>query len=120
MTTETTQEPQPPVMNVAEVYRILGSLERGQAEIKEQLVRNEERTEQRFDRIEQRIDRNEERTEQRIDRNEERADRHEERNEQRYRETNRRIDRLWYTIAGATIVILAGLAGLAAQNALMG
>ncbi len=93
MTTEATQEPQapqPPVMNVAEVYRILGSLERGQTEIKEQLVRSDERNDQRFAR------------------NEERLDRCEERNEQRFRETNRRIDRLWYTIVGIGAAIIAG------------
>lgn len=87
--------------DVREVYRILGGLERGQEEIKE-----------RFDRQDQRSDRHE-------DHNNQQFDRHEERNEQRYRETNRRIDRLWYTIVGATIAILAGIAGLALQNALM-
>ena len=107
MTTEATQGQQPAVppemdaSDVREVYRILGGLERGQAEIKE-----------RFDRQDQRFDRHE-------DHNNQQFDRHEERNEQRYRETNRRIDRLWYTIVGATIAILAGIAGLALQNALM-
>ena len=106
MTTEATQGQQPaapPEMDasdVREVYRILGSLERGQAEIKE-----------RFDRQDQRFDRHE-------DHNNQQFDRHEERNEQRYRETNRRIDRLWYTIVGFGLVILAGMAGLALQNAL--
>ena len=106
MTTEATQGQQPAVppemdaSDVREVYRILGGLERGQAEIKE-----------RFDRQDQRFDRHE-------DHNNQQFDRHEERNEQRYRETNRRIDRLWYTIVGATIAILAGIAGLALQNAL--
>ena len=97
MTTEATenpQAPQPPVMNVAEVYRILGSLERGQAEIKEQLIRSEERNEQRFAR-------NEERTEQRFAR-------YEELNEHRFRETNRRIDRLWYTIVGMGSAAIVG------------
>ena len=125
MTTEATQGQQPAVppemdaSDVREVYRILGSLERGQAEIKERF----DRQDQRFDRQDQRSDRHEERNEQQFDRHEERNeqqfDRHEERNEQRYRETNRRIDRLWYTIVGATIVILTGIAGLALQNALM-
>ncbi len=107
MTTEATQGQQPAVppemdaSDVREVYRILGGLERGQAEIKE-----------RFDRQDQRFDRHE-------DHNNQQFDRHEERNEQRYRETNRRIDRLWYTIVVATIAILAGIAGLALQNALM-
>ena len=114
MTTEATQGQQPAVppemdsSDVREVYRILGGLERGQAEIKERF----DRQDQRFDRQDQRSDRHEERNEQQFDR-------HEERNEQRYRETNRRIDRLWYTIVGATIVILTGIAGLALQNALM-
>ena len=107
MTTEATQGQQralPPEMDasdVREVYRILDGLERGQEEIKE-----------RFDRQNQRSDRHE-------DHNNQQFDRHEERNEQRYRETNRRIDRLWYTIVGTTIAILAGIAGLALQNALM-
>ena len=107
MTTEATQGQQPAVppemdaSDVREVYRILGGLERGQEEIKE-----------RFDRQDQRFDRHE-------DHNNQQFDRHEERNEQHYRETNRRIDRLWYTIVGATIAILAGIAGLALQNALM-
>ncbi len=95
MTTEATQGPQPatpPEMDasdVREVYRILGGLERGQTEIKE-----------------------------RLDRQDQRFDRHEERDEQRYRETNRRIDRLWYTIVGFGLAVLAGMAGLALQNAL--
>lgn len=84
-------------MEVAEVFRILGRLEQAQDGTKEQLAEIKER----FDRQDQRFDR------------------HEERNEQRYRETNRRIDRLWYTIVGATIAILAGIAGLALQNALL-
>ena len=79
MTTEATETPQPPVMNVAEVYRILGSLERGQIDIKEQLTRSEER-----------------------------FDRSEERNEQRFREVNRRIDRLWYTIVGIGAAVIVG------------
>ena len=118
MTTEATQGQQPAVppemdaSDVREVYRSLGSLERGQAEIKERLDRQEQRFDRHEERNEQRFDRHEERNEQQFDR-------HEERNEQRYRETNRRIDRLWYTIVGATIAILAGIAGLALQNALM-
>ena len=107
MTTEATQGPQPATppagmdaSDVREVYRILGGLERGQAEIKE-----------RLDRQDQRLDRHEERNEQQFDR-------YEERNEQRYRETNRRIDRLWYTIVGFGLAVLAGMAGLALQNAL--
>ena len=95
-------------MEVAEVFRILGRLEQAQDGTKEQLAEIKER----FDRQDQRFDRHE-------DHNNQQFDRHEERNEQRYRETNRRIDRLWYTIVGTTIAILAGIAGLALQNALM-
>ena len=124
MTTEATETSQSPVINVAEVYRILGILERAHAEtkeqlveIKEQIVRNEERTEQRFARSEERTDqrfaRSEERTDQRLTRSEERTDR-------QFREVNQRIDRLWYTIVGFGLVILAGIAGLAIQNALFG
>ena len=94
MTTEATQQPQvpqPPVMDVAEVYRTLGRLEEGQQQTREHLAR-----------IEQRIDR------------------HEERNDLQFAEVNRRIDRVWYTIVGGAIAILAGMAGLAVQNALMG
>ena len=117
MTTEATQGPQPATppagmdaSDVREVYRILGGLERGQAEIKERL----DRQDQRFDRQDQRFDRQD----QRFDRQDERFDRQDERNEQRYRETNRRIDRLWYTIVGFGLAVLAGMAGLALQNAL--
>ncbi len=127
MTTEATQQPQtpqPPVMDVAEVYRTLGRLEEGQQQAREHLAR----IEQRFDRYEevnnQRLDRHEELNNQRLDRHEElnnqQFERHEVRNEQRYLETNKRIDRLWYTIVGGSIAILAGMAGLAVQNALMG
>ena len=87
MTTEATETPQPPVMNVAEVYRILGSLERGQAEIKERLDRQD----------------------QRLDRQEERFDRQEDRNNQRFSEVNRRIDRLTYTILGVGTALTVGL-----------
>jgi hypothetical protein len=94
MTTEATQQPQnpqPPVMDVAEVYRTLGRLEEGQLQTREQLAR-----------IDQRLDR------------------HEERNDLQFTEVNRRVDRVWYTIVGAAVAILAGMAGLAVQNALMG
>ena len=116
MTTEATQQPQapqPPVMDVAEMYRTLGRLEEGQQQAREHLAR-----------IEQRFDRYEEVNNQRLDRHEEhnnqQFERHEVRNEQRYLETNKRIDRLWYTTVGAIVAILAGMAGLAVQNALMG
>ena len=105
MTTEATQQPQapqPPVMDVSEVYRTLGRLEEGQQQTREHLAR-----------IELRFDRHEELNNQQFER-------HEVRNEQRYLETNKRIDRLWYTIVGGSIAILAGMAGLAVQNALMG
>ena len=97
MTTEATQDPQtpqPPVMNVAEVYRILGGLERGQAEIKDQLVRSEERNDQRFARIEERVD--------------QRFTQQEERNDRQFREAARRVDRLWYTIVGIGAAIIVG------------
>ena len=92
MTTGATQQPtpQPPVMDVAEVYRALGRLEEASSQNKEHLVR-----------IEQRLDRREER------------------NDLQFTEVNRRIDRLWYTIVGGSIAILAGMAGFAVQNALM-
>ena len=101
MTTEASQQPQspqPPVMDVAEVYRTLGRLEEGQLQTREHLNR----------------------IEQRLDRDDQRLDRHEERNDLQFAEVNRRIDRVWYTIVGGAIAILAGMAGLAVQNALMG
>ena len=114
MTTEATQQPQapqPPVMDVSEVYRILGTLQQAHVgteqqlvEVKQQLVRHEERNDQQFARLEERTD--------------QRFERHEERNDAQNRETNRRIDRVWYTIVGGTIAILAGMAGLAVQIAL--
>ncbi len=107
MTTEAAenpQAPQTPVVNVVEVYRTLGSLERGQIEIKERL----DRQDQRFDR-----------QDQRFDRQDQRADAFEARSEQRHRETNRRVDRLWYSILGLGIAGLAGMAGLSVQIALM-
>ena len=82
MTTEATenpQAPQPPVMDVAEVYRTLGRLEEAQSQTGSILVR-----------IEQRLDRQEER------------------NEQRFRDVNRRIDRLWYTIVGIGAALAVG------------
>ena len=94
MTTEATQQPQspqPPLMDVAEVYRTLGRLEEASSQNKEQL-----------NRIDQRLGG------------------HEERNDLQFAEVNRRVDRVWYTIVGGAIAILAGMAGLAVQNALMG
>ena len=84
MTTEATETPQPPVMNVSEVYRALGSLERGQTELKEQLIRHEERNDQQFVRLEERTDR-------------------------QFAEVNRRIDRLTYTILGIGAALAVGL-----------
>ena len=82
MTTEATQNPQgpqPTVMDIAEIYRILGRLEAEQTQAKEHLIR----IEQRFDR-------------------------QDERNEQRFRDVNRRIDRLWYTIVGIGAALAIG------------
>lgn len=67
-------------MDVAEVYRTLGSLERGQAEIKE-----------------------------RLDRQDQRLDRQEERSERQFAEVNRRIDRLTFTILGVGAALAVGL-----------
>ena len=97
----------------------MGSLERGQTEIKEQLVRNEERNDQRHARIEEQLARNEERNDQRHacseeqlarseERNGQRHARSEERNDQQFREVNRRIDRLWYTIVGIGVAVIVG------------
>ena len=92
MTTEATQGSQPstpPEMeasDVREVYRSLGNLERGQAEIKERL----DRQDQRFDRQDQRFDRQDERS------------------DRQFAEVNRRIDRLWYTIVGIGAALAIG------------
>ena len=104
MTTEATENPQAPppsVMEVAEVYRVIGRLEQAQegtkeqiAEVKELLARHEERNEQQFARLEER--------------NEQRSARQEERSDQQFREVNRRIDRLMYTIMGISTVAIAG------------
>lgn len=89
MTTEATQGPQPATphemdsSDVREVYRALGSLERGQAEIKERL----DRQDQRFDRQDQRFDRQDERS------------------DRQFAEVNRRIDRLTYTIIGGIVAL---------------
>ena len=82
MTTEAAQNPQspqPPVMDVAEVYRTMGRLEEAQSQNKEILAR-----------VEQRLDRQEER------------------NEQRFRDVNRRIHRLWHTIVGIGAALAVG------------
>ncbi len=82
MTTEATQDPQPATpqemaaSDVREIYRSLGNLERGQAEIKERL----DRQDQRFDRQDERSDR-------------------------QFAEVNRRIDRLTYTIIGGIVAL---------------
>ena len=93
MTTEATQGPEPatpPGMqasDVREIYRSLGNLERGQAEIKERL----DRQDQRFDRQDQRFDRQEERS------------------DRQFAELNRRIDRLTYTIIGGMVALAVAL-----------
>ena len=113
MTTEASGTPQPPVMEVAEVYRLLGNLERGQtnleagqAELKEQLTRLEDRTNQRFDRIEgqynQRFDRIEGQYNQRFDRIE------------------RRVDRLMFAIIGFGAAMLVAAAGYALRGLFSG
>ena len=83
MATETTQnpqDPQPPMMDVAEVYRTLGRLEAGQA----QLEAGHTQINQRIDRLEQNT-------------------------AQQFIEVNRRIDRLTYTIIGVGAALIIGL-----------
>ena len=91
MTTETPDSPQPPLMDVAEVYRTLGRLEEGQSQLKDQLVRHEERNERQFERIEQRFERLES-----------------------------RIDRLMLALCAIGATIIAGVGGIILQNALSG
>ncbi len=91
MTTEAPDSPQPPLMDVAEVYRTLGRLEEGQVQLKDQLVRNEERNERRFDRIDERFTRLE-----------------------------GRIDRLMLGLFAIGATIIVGFGGIILQNALGG
>ncbi len=101
MTTEATQNPQapqPPVMDVAEVYLILGRLEQAQAGTKDQLVD-----------IKAQIVRQEERNDQNFRDGNGRIDRLEENGNRQFAELNRRIDRLWYTIVGIGAALAVGL-----------
>ena len=112
MTTETPDLPQPPLMNVAEVYRTLGRLEEGQSQLKDQLVRHEERNERQFDRIEQRFNRMDER----FDRVDERFARVDE----RFARLESRIDRLMFALFAIEATIIVGFGGIILQNALGG
>ena len=115
MTTEAAQDPQtpqPPVMDVAEVYRTLGRLEAVQSQTREILVRIEQRLDRQEERNDQRFAQQEERNDQRFTQQEERNDQRfgqqEERNDRQFREVNRRIDRLGYTIVGIGAAIIVG------------
>ena len=112
MTTETPDLPQPPLMNVAEVYRTLGRLEEGQSQLKDQLVRHDERNERQFDRIEQRFNRMDER----FDRVDERFARVDE----RLARLESRIDRLMFALFAIEATIIVGFEGIILQNALGG
>jgi predicted nuclease with TOPRIM domain len=112
MTTETPDPPQPPLMDVAEVYRTLGRLEEGQSQLKDQLVRHEERNERQFDRIEQRFNRMDER----FDRVDERFARVDE----RLARLESRIDRLMLALFAIGATIIVGFGGIILQNALGG
>ena len=112
MTTETPDPPQPPLMDVAEVYRTLGRLEEGQSQLKDQLVRHEERNERQFDRIEQRFNRMDER----FDRVDERFARVDE----RLARLESRIDRLMFALFAIEATIIVGVGGIILQNALGG
>ena len=91
MTTETPDSPQPPLMDVAEVYRTLGRLEEGQSQFKDQLVRHEERNERQFERI-----------------------------EHRFARLESRIDRLMLALFAIGATMIAGFGGIILQNALSG
>ena len=109
MTTEATenvQPTQPPIAESLEIQRTLGRLEAEQTNTKEQLIRLDQRMEQRFTAHEQS--------------NAQQYTAHEHGNAQQFIEVNRCVDRLWYTIVGFGLAILAGIAGLAIQNALIG
>jgi predicted nuclease with TOPRIM domain len=119
MTTETPDPPQPPLMDVAEVYRTLGRLEEGQSQLKDQLVRHEERNERQFDRIEQRFDRMDERF-ARVDERFTRVDERFDRIEQRFTRIEGRIDRLMLALFAIGATIIVGFGGIILQNALGG
>ena len=112
MTTETPDPPRPPQIDVAEVYRTLGRLEEGQSQLKDQLVRHEERNERQFDRIEQRFNRMDER----FDRVDERFARVDE----RLARLESRIDRLMLALFAIGATIIVGFGGIILQNALGG
>ena len=105
MTTEASDPPQPPLMDVSEVYRTLGRLEEGQVQLKEQLVRQEERNERQFDRIDERFNRMDERF-ARVD--------------ERFARLEGRIDRLMLALFAIGATIIVGVGGIILQNALGG
>ncbi len=105
MTTEAPDLPQPPLMDVSEVYRTLGRLEEGQVQLKEQLVRQEERNERQFDRIDERFNRMDERF-ARVD--------------ERFARLEGRIDRLILVLFAIGATIIVGFGGIILQNALGG
>ena len=98
MTTETPDSPQPPLMDVAEVYRTLGRLEEGQSQLKDQLVRHEERNERQFERIDERF--------AGID--------------GRFARLEGRIDRLMLPLLAIGATIIVGFGGVILQNTLGG
>ena len=105
MTTEASDPPQPPLMDVSEVYRTLGRLEEGQVQLKEQLVRQEERNERQFDRIDERFNRMDERFAS-VD--------------ERFARLEGRIDRLMLALFAIGATIIVGFGGIILQNALGG
>ncbi len=105
MTTETPDSPQPPLMDVAEVYRTLGRLEEGQSQLKDQLVRHEERNERQFERIDERFNRMDERFAG-ID--------------GRFARLEGRIDRLMLPLLAIGATIIVGFGGVILQNTLSG
>ena len=80
------------------MYRILGRLEEGQAQLKEQLVRHEERNERQFDRIDEEF----------------------KRIEQRFSRLEGRIDRLMLALFAIGATLIVGFGGIILQNALGG
>ncbi len=112
MTTEVPDPPQPPLMDVAEVYRTLGRLEEGQVQLKEQLVRHEERNERQFDRMDERFTR----VDERFNRMDERFTRVDE----RFARLEGRIDRLMLVLFAIGATIIVGFGGIILQNALGG
>ena len=117
MTTEAPNPPQPPLMDVTEVYRILGRLEEGLSQLRDQLVRHEESNERQFDRIYERLNRMDERF---VDGRFAQMDGRFAQMDQRFARLEGRIDRLMLALFAIGATLIVGFGGIILQNALGG